>query len=300
MRGSITILGTSSAAPTKDRFHSGQYFTFLRDVVLIDCGEGTQYRLLQYGLNYQKINHIFISHLHGDHYLGLPGLINTMALNSRSKPLTVYGPSGLSTILDAHFSSGKSHLSFDLTVEELQAGERIELKSMTCEVVQLEHRIPCYGFRFVQNQSDRKLNIARCEELNIPVSVYSLLKEGADYSDEHRQIGNVELTFPSDKPFSYGYMTDTRYLPELSEVFAETDVLYHEATYLSTLIDRAEATFHSTAQQAGMFARLSAVNQLIIGHFSSRYDDLKPLLEEARSEFPNTELAVEAKTFEIS
>jgi ribonuclease Z len=301
MEARLTILGSSSATPTRTRFHSGQHFVFQNDQVLIDCGEGTQNRLLEYDINFQKIGDIFISHLHGDHYLGLPGLINTMALNQRTKSLNIYGPEGIKEILNLHFKVGQSSFPFELIISEIKSDDVIQLNSMSCEVIPVFHRIPCFGFLFKETVSTRKLNIEACVELEIPVEYYSGIKNGNDYTTpEGEVISNNQITIDHKQPFSYGYITDTLYAKSIVPRFKDVKVLYHEATYLDNLMDRATSTFHSTAGQAAEFANKASANQLIIGHYSSRYVSLEAHLAEARSKFPNTELAVEGQTFHLS
>jgi len=252
---------------------------------------------MEYGINYQKINHIFISHMHGDHFLGLPGLINTMALNQRSRPLIVHGPKGLDELLNLHFDLGEARFPFELTIEELRPNEVIQLNSVTCKPIPVFHRIPCFGFLFEERSDERKLNPEACNKFEVPIDLYSAIKKGDDFTAEDGTvISNKELTFDADKPFSYGYITDTLYNESLIPHFQGVDVLYHEATYLNNLMDRAKMTFHSTAEQAAQFALGASANQLIIGHYSSRYESLDEHLLEARRVFLNTDAAVEGET----
>lgn len=300
MNNRLTFLGTSSATPTRVRFHSGQYLVIGRDHILLDCGEGTQNRMLEFGINFQKIRYIFISHLHGDHILGLPGLLNTMSLNGRQKELFIYGPSGLKEILQMHFSSGSAYLTYEIHYNELKAGQKIELESLVCNVFEALHRIPCFSFKIEELRHTLKLNVGVCEKLGIDISQYSKIKEVADGIDKSgRVIPNQELTIPIEPTGSYAYVTDTLFLSELAMKMAPVSVLYHEATYLSSLIDRAEKTFHSTAEQAAEFAKLCGANRLILGHFSARYDDLEEHLREAKGIFADTILAVEGQTIQL-
>lgn len=293
-------MGNSSASPTRDRNQSGQYLRMGQQYFLLDCGEGTQSRLLKYDLNFQKIDVIFISHLHGDHYLGLPGLLNTMSLNGRKKPLLIVGPHGLGDLIGHHFKLADTQMTYPLEFREVQDNSGIVYRTERVEVelVPVQHRIPCFAYIFRETTSERTLNIEACRNADIPVSVYPELKLGADFTmPDGTVLLNDSLTFPAEPPFSYGYITDTLFIEENIPRFAGIQVLYHESTFLSDLSDRAEKTYHSTAAQAALFALKAGVSQLLIGHFSSRYVDLEQHLEEARKIFMSTDLALEGQTF---
>ena len=296
----IVILGNSSASPTLDRHHSSQYFQFDNHHILIDCGEATQNRLLENHIGFNKITHIFISHLHGDHYLGLMGLLNTMALNGRKKVLHIYAPAPLETIMNAHFSVSKGYIEYDIDFHAHKEGSfKIQLEHLEVQAFELVHRVPCHGFKFVEKHTRKKIDLEACRKFNIPQHWMKRIALGEDYKEGDKLIHNDELTLPHDLPLSYCYMSDTRYTPELSQFAKNSSLLYHEATFLHDLVDRAVKTAHSTALEAGLFAKQSAVNQLIIGHFSSRYAYLDKHLEEARKEFPDTELAEEGRIFHL-
>lgn len=296
----LTILGNSSATPTRDRNQSGQYLRMGTHYFLLDCGEGTQSRILKYDLSYQKIEAVFISHLHGDHFLGLPGLLNTMSLNGRKTPLRIIGPSGLAELLEHHFTLAESHMSFPLEFTELteEVGLVYKTERIEVEAIAVQHRIPCFAYIFRESLTERTLNLDACKNASVPQAYYSELKKGADFELPNGEvIPNDLLTFPGEPPFSYGYITDTLYIEENVPRFAGLQVLYHEATFLNEMLDRAERTFHSTTSQAARFALKAQVHQLLIGHFSSRYQQLESHLEEARQIFPSTELALEGQTF---
>ncbi len=296
----LHILGSSSASPTRDRSQSGQILDINKLRVLIDCGEGTQYKLIRGNLSYQKIDIILISHLHGDHYLGLFGLLNTMSLNHRTRPLHVYSPGGLKELIDHHFRVSNTTLRYELIVHEILGGEELIYDEGNIEMhaLPVQHRVPCYAYLIREKTVNRKLNMYVCEKYGVSQENFKALKRGEDLTLEDGSVlSNELLTFNSEPPFSYAYVTDTIYLEELARRFSGVQVLYHEATFLDNLMDRAEMTYHSTAAQAARFASKALVNQLIIGHFSSRYDDLQPHLEEARALFPNTELAEEGRSF---
>jgi ribonuclease Z len=296
----LIILGNSSASPTVDRHHTAQYFQFGADRILIDCGEGTQKRLLEEGVAYNKIDHIFISHLHGDHYLGLVGLLNTMGLNGRKKDINIYAPKELKAILDAHFTVSGHYLNFPIHMHPHKDGAyTVTLKQLTVTCFPMVHRLPCHGFSFKELQNELPLNIEACQTLDLPIHLYKDIKKGENIDWNGETIANKTLTLPQGKPLSYAYMSDTRYTPLLADYVTEATLLYHETTFLHNLVDRAEMTAHSTAYEAGLFANQSAVYQLIIGHFSSRYTDLNEFLEEARKAFKQTELALEGARFTL-
>jgi len=297
----LTILGNSSASPTRDRNQSGQYLKMGKCHILIDCGEGTQSRLLKYGLSYQRIDIILISHLHGDHYLGMFGLLNTMSLNGRKNDLIICAPKELKELIELHFAISNSRLTFNIQYIDLGADETfLENEKIQIQSFAVKHRIPCFAFLINELNVRRKLNIDVCEKLQIHQKYFNKLKDGEDLILENGTIiKNERVTFDPEPAFSYGYVTDTLFLEELCSNFLGVQVLYHEATFLDNLIDRAKMAYHSTAAQAGRFALKAFVSQLVIGHFSSRYTDLNDHLEEARSVFPNTELAIEGKCFQF-
>jgi len=297
----LTILGNSSASPTIDRNQSGQLLKMGSTHILIDCGEGTQSRLMKYKQSYHKIDIILISHLHGDHYLGLFGLLNTMSLNGRTRPLNLFAPKGLREVIKMHFSLSNTTLTYELNIKEIGEDEllystnRLEIKAYV-----VEHRIPCFSFLIQELNVQRKLNVDECQKLNIGQQYYNSIKEGQDVVlQDGIIIPNEQLSFDPEPPFSYGYITDTIYLERLIPNFYGVQVLYHEATFLDNLIDRAKIAFHSTAEQAGQFANKALVSQLLIGHFSSRYRDLSDHLNEAQKIFTRTELALEGQTFQF-
>ncbi len=303
MIAELTILGSNSATPTKTRNPSAQLLQLNEESILIDCGEGTQKRLIVNRINYQKISTIFISHLHGDHFLGLMGLANTMSLNGRKKTLRIIAPEGLKKLFTLFQETSKAHQTFDIDFIELtpEIKTTIETKKFLVKAIPVSHRIPCFAFKFLQKPQERSLNITKCNELGIPINEYSLIKNGADITlMDGTVILNNELSYDPPNPISYGYVTDTLFRPDLAQEFHQCHTLYHEATYLHNLLDRAIHTHHSTAIQAAEFAKKASVNQLLIGHFSSRYNSTDGHLDEAKSVFLNTAIATENETFEIS
>lgn len=302
MHAELTILGNNSASPTRHRNQSGQHFKLGQDQFLLDCGEGTQKRLILNRINYQKISHIFISHLHGDHFLGVMGLLNTMALNGRKSPITIISPKGLQRFYKVYQETSDAHETFDIHFIELGTEQKqvITTPRIKITAIPVSHRLSCFAYKLEQVNIERPLNVEACEKYQIPVEAFKNIKLGEDYQiDPGKVIPNTELTFDSHEPISYGYITDTLFRPDLANEFSDCHTVYHEATYLHILIDRAIKTKHSTAMQAGEFAKKASVNQLLIGHFSSRYLSTDEHLHEARGVFPDTHIAEEGQTFEI-
>ena len=301
---SVLILGSACATPTLNRNPTAQLININHHYFLIDCGEGTQLQLRKYNINFNRIHHIFISHLHGDHYLGLMGLLQTMHLLGREKELYVYGPEGLKVILDTHFKYSKSVLKYLLhfkAVNMEEASTLFENDKLTVNTIILKHKILCTGFIFKENPKPRRINPKAIEKYQVPKYAINKLKLGVDFeSSEGEIVKNNLLTYDSLPIYSYAFCSDTVYfeaiLPEINKV----SLLYHEATFLEKDKKLAKKTLHSTAKEAATIAALSKSNKLIIGHFSNRYSQLTDLLEEARSVFQNTELALEGKEFNIA
>ncbi|MFM2017513.1 MAG: hypothetical protein RL007_1169 [Bacteroidota bacterium] len=302
-RFEVTILGSSSATPTSRRFPTAQLLNVSERFFLIDCGEGAQIQLRRYKVRFQRINHIFISHLHGDHYLGLMGLISSMHLLGRKKELVIYSPKGLQEIIDVQMRISATVLNYPVKWVELnpEVPEIIyEDGQITVTTVILNHRIPCCGFLFREKKKLLSLDKARITEDKVPVQAYFTLKSGENFTDENGRIFLFkDYTLPQSRSRSYAFCSDTRFDLRVAEQIEGVDLLYHEATFLHELLDRAEKTAHSTAKEAGIIARTANVQKLAIGHFSVRYNDMEPLLAEAKSEFANTEIADEGKLFQI-
>jgi ribonuclease Z len=300
----IVVLGTSSATPTRDRNPSGQYVRLDKHHFLFDCGEGTQNQLIRYNLKLQKIRYILITHLHGDHYFGLPGVITSMALFNRTEPLTVVGPVALKPILDQILEVGNSKLPFELTFipsDESPEGLLIKHPDYEIHTVELQHRIPCRGYILKEKGPERRIDVDQCEERGVPIAFYDRLKFGEDYvSESGTIISNEDLTIPGFKNRSFAYISDTIYDERILPFIKNVDFLYHEATFLHDRLDRAQETFHSTAKQAGIIAKMADVHQLMVGHYSARYTDLTELHEEVKSEFENSHLAIEGNTYQIT
>lgn len=270
---------------------------------MIDCGEGTQSQLLKYGIRQTGIDYICISHLHGDHYFGLIGLISTMSLMGRQQDLHIIGPPELKTILDLQILHGGMSLKFQLQFYPTHPNEFkkiIETPHFELSSFPLKHRIHCTGFLLKEGPKERHLDIDKMKQYNVPVNQYKVIKSGADFiTSDGKTIQNHELTNDPDPSHSYAYCSDTIFDPEIVDYIKNADLLYHESTYLKNMEDRAIQYFHSTAEQAARIALMANVGKLIIGHFSSRYENLQPLLDEAREVFPNSKLAIEGEKFSI-
>ncbi|MES2828888.1 MAG: ribonuclease Z [Bacteroidota bacterium] len=303
MKFEVTILGSSSATPVYNRNPTSQLLNCNEKFYLIDCGEGTQQQLIKYGFKANKIDYIFISHLHGDHYFGLIGLLSSLHLNGRIKPMKIFAPEALKDILDLQFKHSETTLRYPIEFFATQANESVvifENSDLTVDTVVLNHRIPCTGFKFSQKKRMRKLIVEKLEEAGVGIENYPLLKRGADLQLPGGQIIlNKDYTFDSEKPKKYGYCSDTLFDSRYFESIRDCDTLYHEATFLHEMIERANQTHHTTALQAAEVAQITNAGKLMIGHFSSRYKALQPLLEEAKTIFVNTELAIEGATYQI-
>lgn len=303
MQFELTILGCSSATPTHERHPSAQLLNISGRFYLIDCGEGTQIQFLKYKIKFLSINHIFISHLHGDHFFGLVGLISTMHLNGRTKPLKIFGHPGLKEILDIQFGYSSTTLNFPINFFPIDySGSMVihEDDLVTVSTIPLNHRIPCMGFLFKEKQRERSLKMEVVGPLKIPFEYYPAIKKGYDYTTEKgEKISNESITEQPPIPRSFAYCSDTAYHEPVLQYIEGVDLLYHEATFLHDLKERADKTFHSTAKEAGIIARKGRVKQLVIGHFSTRYKDAGVLAQEAKFEFNNTELAEEGRVYRI-
>jgi ribonuclease Z len=301
----IKILGTSAALPTLSRKPSAQVVTFNDRHYLVDCGEGTQMQLLKYKVRTARLDAIFISHLHGDHILGLPGLLTSMSVNGRQNPLKLFGPAALKTILTVLFEQTQSYLAYELeyiATEDLDPGSEIfSTDRLSVRLLPLKHRIFCRGFRFSEANKRPKFNFFRAKALEIPNVYFSLLKAGNTIQlPDGRTILPEAVLDPPDPSLSYAYCSDTAYHEPLVEHIRDVSMLYHEATFMDDLKDRAAETNHSTSKEAARMAKVANAGHLLIGHFSARYKELDSLLAEAVSVFPNTQLAVEGKTIKLS
>ncbi len=289
----LTILGFNSAVPTANSYPTSQLLNIEERYFLIDCGEGTQVQLRRSKAKFNRINHIFISHLHGDHVFGLIGLISTLQLLGRDTPLNIYGPLGIKEFILNQLKFTESVCSFELAFHELTGKKSVlvyEDNLIEVYTIPLNHRVYTNGYLFREKPKARRLNMDAIAEFNeIEICDYQNIKNGKDVVLESGQvIENSYLTFDPHKSLSYAFCSDTKYKPDIVPIIQNVDLLYHESTFLHELKDLALYTGHSTAKEAGMIAKQANVGQLILGHFSNRYHDYDILLKEAQAEFPNT------------
>lgn len=299
----LYILGCGSALPTLRHYATSQVIELRGKQFMIDCGEGTQLQLRRSKINFNKIQAVFISHIHGDHCFGLIGMISTFGLQGRTAPLHVYSPKELEQMLTAQVSLFCPHLSFEVVFHAVDPNVQkvvFEDNSLTVETIPLEHRMPCCGYLFREKNTLPHIRRDMIDYLEIPVSQINNIKMGADWTREDGTVvPNSELVTPADPPRSYVYCSDTRYIPTLHERLKNVDLLYHESTYGEDNLNRAETYWHSTARQAALVARDAGAKRLLLGHYSSRYQDENVLLEEARAVFKNTYLTDENDVFDI-
>ena len=294
---SVHILGCGSALPTTKHNPSAQALTLRGKVYLVDCGEGTQLQIRRQGLHFGRIHTIFISHLHGDHCFGLPGLLSTLSMLGRTGELHIHGPERLTEYIDAHRKSFLAECSYEIITHEhdYRKSEVIhEDPSLCVRSLPLSHRIPTMGFLFEERCAARHLDKPAVDFYQVPRCCYPAILLGESYTAQDGSIiPNNRLTKPGRIPRRYAYCSDTEYFPNLIEQVRGVDLLYHEATFGEDLRARLATTAHSTAREAATIALKAEVKRLLIGHYSSRYTDVTPLLDEARSVFPNTTAAQE-------
>ena len=299
----LTILGCYAATPRTITNPTSQVLEIRNQMFLIDCGEGTQVQLRKNKLKFSKINHIFISHLHGDHFYGLVGLISTFMLLNRQTDLHVYGPKGIKEIILLQLRYSNSFTGYNLYFHELtsKVSEIIyEDEKVLVKTIPLKHRIVTNGFLFQEKIGDRRLNIDAVQEYKIDTCYYQKIKNGRDITlDNGIVISNEELTFDPIQPKSYAFCSDTMYDESIIPIIENCDVLYHETTFLESEADKAEKTMHSTAKQAATIAVKANVKQLLLGHYSTRYDSIDLFKQEAETIFSNLLLADDGKIFEF-
>jgi ribonuclease Z len=300
----LTILGSSSALPTSERFPSAHVLNAHERLFLIDCGEGTQMQLRKNRIRFGKINHIFISHLHGDHIFGLYGLLSTFSLMGRKSPLHLYAPESYDAILRSHLNDFDIHLGFEIDFIPLNGKDPFKIldeKYLTVTAFPLMHRIQSFGFLFREKIRERNIIKGIIEELGIPVERIPAIKKGEDFRTADGVIvRNEDLTLPPDEPLSYAYCSDTKYFPRLATFVKDVTMLYHESTFDKSKDVLAAMTFHSTTLDAARTALNANAGTLLIGHFSSRYRNSDTLVEEARSLFTRTFPAIDGKSYEIT
>ncbi len=298
----VTILGNNSALPAFGRNPTSQIVSVYGEYLMMDCGEGTQVQMQKHGLRWRKLSHIFISHMHGDHYFGLHGLINSMSLLGRVAPVYLYGPAALKPMLDAVLHEADTVLSYPLHFKPLSEGSELLIDTDTFKVTSFptEHRIPCHGFLVESKTKGRKILPIQCKEQDIPRSFYDNLKAGEDYIREDGTIvKNEEVTTDGPRPKKYAYCADTLYTDSFLKYIEGADTIYHESTYLHDNAEKAAARYHSTSVQAAEIAKKAGAKQLLLGHYSSKYRDVTPFRAEAREVFPNTHTSIEGNTYDV-
>jgi len=299
----VKILGSSGALPAYNRHPTSLIVNQNERLFMVDCGEGTQMRLADFDVKKGKINHIFISHLHGDHYFGLLGLVMSYTLLNRTSTLHLYGPPQLDDMLNMHIGPWRNEMPYKLEFHPTQALKvetLFEDDQLTVETILLDHRIPTTGFLFKEKLLPRKMIKEKIDLYNIPFIEIPKIKAGADYILENGEvIYNNELTTSPKAPKSFAYCSDTAFNPPMFQQIRDADLLYHEATFTEDQEEAAQKKYHSTTKQAALTAKEINAQKLIIGHFSAKYKDLNPLLQEAIEYFPNTHLAVEGTEFHV-
>ncbi len=299
----ITILGSNSAIFNHGRHPTAQVVNINNACFLVDCGEGTQERLYENKIKWFKIDHIFISHLHGDHYFGLIGLLTTFNLLKRTAKLTVFGPKELKKIIDIQLRVSNTKMNYELKFVTTKDDEkRLLLDLPECSVysIPLHHKLPTTGFLFAEKTEPRLLDLEKIKKYSIAKTDFKLLKQGLDVLDKDgRKVKNSAVTTKGKTPRSYAFCSDTMYHVPLVKAIKNVDLLYHEATFLHEDLQRAKETTHSTALQAAQIAKKANAKKLLLGHFSSRYIDLSVLENEAKTVFENVELAIEGGVFKV-
>jgi len=299
----IHILGCGSALPTLHHYASAQIVELRGKQFMIDCGEGTQMQLRRSRIRFTKLSAVFITHLHGDHCFGLIGMISTFGLLGRTAKLDVYAPAALEPMLQAQMQLFCHSFDFEVAFHAVDTSKQqvvYEDRSLTVESIPLDHRIPCCGYLFKEKATLPHIKRDMIDFYQIPTSQINNIKAGADWmTADGEVVANSRLVEAAEAPRSYAYCSDTRYIPTLHERIKGVTALYHESTYGEDNLQRAEKYFHSTARQAAMVARDAQAGQLLLGHFSSRYEDENVLLQEAKEVFENTYLCDEQKVFEL-
>jgi len=299
----VTILGNNSALPANGRHPTAQLVKTNTNQLLIDCGEGTQIQFSKYKLKQSKLDYILISHLHGDHSFGLPGMLTSLNLLGHDRDLQIFGPPNLEHVINTIFEAGNVHLRYKLSFHGLLPGietnivdtDRLEIASFP-----INHRIPTWGFRISEKTPQLNIIPKYIEAYNLSYKMIRQLKNGLSViNDEGLSITPAMVTKPPLPPSTYAFCSDTGYDESIIENIQAVNCLYHESTFLEVHRDKAEETMHCTAMQAAQIALKAGVGKLLLGHYSSRYDDLQPLLEEAQSIFPDSVLSEEGITYKI-
>jgi len=299
----VTILGNGSAVPTSSQHPSSQIMMLSNEQFMIDCGEATQIQMIKYKIKHRNLNHIFISHLHGDHYFGIFGLISTFHLFGRRKPLNIYAPAELESLIVHQLRISKTNLHFQLNFHRLEDYENAPIliyKDFFVKIFPLYHRMPTWGVRISKEDKELRIDKGFILKYNPKVEQIHAIKQGGDYiSESGKVIKNKKITLSSKPIKTYVYCSDTAYNEKLINEVKKADLLYHEATFDNSMEELAKDKFHSTSAHAATLAKEAGVNQLLLGHYSARFEDLTELLMQAQVIFPKTELSEEGKSYTI-
>ncbi len=297
-----TILGSSAAAPTSLRHTTAQFLQVHNQRFLLDCAEGTQMQLRRFKIPMMKISHIFISHLHGDHFLGLPGLLFTYHLLGRDKDIHIYSPPGMDEIIGIQYRLAQLKPSYEIHFHELLRGQQriYDDRFIYIETIEMDHRIPTYGFLIKEKERERNILKESIDRYKIPRKQMPGIKQGNDLITQNGQvIPNDKITRSAPPPRSYAFCSDTLYTDQFIDQIRNADLLYHEATFMQNKADIAREKTHSTTTEAATLAKKAGAGKLLIGHYSARYKELQGFLDEAKKVFPNTILASEGDSIDI-
>lgn len=302
MKFELTILGCGGAIPTLERNPTSQYLNIQDRHFLIDCGEGFQIQLRKYKCKFSKIDHIFISHLHGDHFLGLFGYLSTLSLLGRTTPINIYAPKDLLNLINGHNEISGKNYNFDVNFNALNFKESTKIyedKILEIFSFPVNHSVPCCGFLFQEKKSQRNIIKAKIKDLGLGIGDIKKLKNRENCVVDGRSIKYKEVTVSGNKARSYAYCADTKYDEKIIPFIKDVDVLYHESTFLEELKNKASKTKHSTPNQAAKIALNANSKMLILGHFSARYDNVEKFVQEASSIFKNTVAAYDGYKYQI-
>ena len=299
----LTVLGSSSALPTDERMLSAQVLETEHHKLLFDCAEGTQFQLRKYQIKFYHLDYIFISHLHGDHFFGLFGLLNTLIMLGRKKPMTIFGPPDLETLVYSMLDTAGKSFAFPLNFYATNPSQKEQIlitDELCVESIPLKHSTPTTGFYVVENRVERNFRKEKLEEYALSHTQIKQAKAGEDIVLENGKVlSHEELVFPKRTKRSFAYLSDTAYLPDIQNDINEVSLLYHEATFMEKNADDAHKKLHSTAHEAAKVAQAVQAQQLLVGHFSTRYKKVNELLKEAQTIFPNTIAAFDGQQIEI-
>jgi ribonuclease Z len=296
------VLGANSAFPTPDRFSSSFILNYNHKLFVLDCGEGAQIKMTEYGIRRSKIEHIFITHLHGDHIYGLPGLLTSFNLNGRTNPLSIYGPTGVKPYIEHMVSITGGSIAYPIIYQEIEEDGVVDLgviDGLSIKAVPLVHRIRTYGYVFTEHHTKRNVKSEAITAYSLSIEEIKMAQNGQAIRRNGTIISPDKLTHGPKPCRSFAYCTDTKYEPKIVPHINEVDLLYHEATYLDELKEKAHERMHATAKEAAEIAVMAQAKKLIIGHYSSRYKGLTLLLDEAKSVFSNSHLAIGGETHQI-